>query len=284
MHPMLNTAVKAARKAGNIILRYTRDLDRLTIEQKTSHHDLVTEVDRAADQAILDVLGEAYPDHQFLTEESGLSSGNLPSSRHSEYQWIIDPLDGTTNFIHGLPHYAVSIALAHRGVIQQAVVFQPELNLLFTATRGSGAYLDDRRIRVSKRTQLRDSLIATTFGYRARSSLNFFESLQHTLYTEASAIRHTGSTALDLAYCATGWYDGTIQLGPRSWDMAAGSLLIQEAGGMIADLNGGADFIDSGHLIAAAPKLFPNFFQIVQTHLNNATSPSAAEILSSFRQ
>ncbi len=152
MHPMLNTAVKAARRAGNIILRYARDIDRITIENKGNYQGYVTEADKAAEQAILDVLMDAYPDHHFLCEESGVTS----AAAASDYQWIIDPLDGTTNFIHGLPHYAISIALVYRGILQQAVIFQPDLNYLFTATRGAGAYLNDRRIRVSRRMNLQE--------------------------------------------------------------------------------------------------------------------------------
>jgi myo-inositol-1(or 4)-monophosphatase len=272
MHPMLNTAVKAARRAGNTILRYARDLDRLTVESKADHQGYVTEVDKASEQAILDILQESYPDHHFLCEESGLTT---PSAQ-SDFQWIIDPLDGTTNFIHGLPHYCISIALMARGVLQQAVVFQPETNLLFTATRGAGAYLNDRRIRVSKRAHLRDSLFVTGYAYHPKRPTAFYRSLQQGLAEASSGLRNSGSSALDLAYCATGWYDGTIQLGARSWDVAAGALLIQESGGMISDFNGGADFIDKGHLIASTPKIFPALSQLVQEHLNTLPEPAQA--------
>lgn len=272
MHPMLNTAVKAARKAGNTILRYARDLERVSVETKADYQGYVTEVDKASERAILDVLMESYPDHHFLCEESGLTA----AAKESDFQWIIDPLDGTTNFIHGLPHYAISIALTVRGVVQQAVIFQPESNLLFTATRGAGAYLNDRRIRVSRRAHLRDSLFVTGYAYHPKRPTAFYRSLQQGLAEASSGLRNSGSSALDLAYCATGWFDGTIQLGARPWDVAAGSLLIQEAGGMISDFNGDAHFIDKGHLVASTPKIFPALSQLLTEHLNTLPEPAIA--------
>lgn len=278
MHPMLNTAVKAARRAGNVMLKYARDLDRITVESKGNHQGLVTEVDKAAERTILDTLIDAYPDHHFLSEESGA----ITTSTESDYQWIIDPLDGTTNFIHGLPHYAVSIALLHRGIMQQSVIFQPEHNLLFTATRGAGAFLNERRIRVSRRAHLRDSLMVTGFAYRPDRPVQFYRTLQQSLAETTGGLRNSGASALDLAYCAAGWYDATLQFGARSWDVAAGALLIQEAGGMVSDFNGNADFIDCGHLIAATPKVFPALQQLLNEHLG--TLPEPAQALASLRK
>jgi len=278
MHPMLNTAVKAARRAGNIILRYARDLDRVTVENKGNHQGLVTEVDKAAEQAIFEVLIDAYPDHHFLGEEGGI----LTATSKSDFQWIVDPLDGTTNFVHGLPHYGVSIALLHRGILQQSVIFQPDANLLFTATRGAGAFLNDRRLRVSRRTNLRDCLLVTGFAYRPDRPVTFYRTLQQGIAEATGGLRNSGASALDLAYCAAGWFDGTLQFGARPWDVAAGALLIQEAGGMISDFNGQADFIDCGHLIAATPKVFPALLQLLEEHLS--TLPDTAKALASLKK
>ncbi len=277
MHPMLNTAIKAARRAGNTILRYARDLDRINIEDKGNYEGFVTEVDKASEKMILETLVDAYPDHHFLAEESGV----IQARGNSDFQWIIDPLDGTTNFIHGLPHYGISIALLHRGILQQAVIFQPEQNLLFTATRGAGAFLNDRRIRVSKRMHLRDSLIVTGFAYHPSRPLEFYRALQQGIASTSGGLRNSGASALDLAYCAAGWYDATVQLGARSWDVAAGALLIQEAGGMVSDFNGDSNFVDCGHLIAATPKVFPVLTQLLHEHM--ATLPDQAKALASLQ-
>ena len=248
MHPMLNTAVKAARRAGNIINRATRNLDVLAVREKAAN-DFVSEVDREAEHAIISTLHEAYPGHAILAEESGASGA-------SEYQWVIDPLDGTTNFLHGFPQYCVSIALAHRGTVTQGVIYDPVRNDLFTASRGRGAYLNDRRIRVSKRQHLRDCLVGTGFPFRDGSYLDTYLAMMRAMITHAAGIRRPGAAALDLAYVAAGFYDGFWEIGLNPWDVAAGSLLVLEAGGLIGDLAGEGDYLHGGQVIAASPKIF----------------------------
>ncbi|MFM8246492.1 MAG: inositol monophosphatase family protein [Burkholderiaceae bacterium] len=252
MHPMLNTAVKAARRAATIINRASFDLDQVRVSQK-GPNDFVSEVDQAAEQAIIDVLKQAYPDHGFIAEESGISAA---AASNAEHVWIIDPLDGTTNFIHGFPQYAVSIGLRQRGQITQAVVFDPNRNELFTATKGDGAYMNNKRIRVAKREKLVDALIGTGFPYRDLSGLDEYLKM-FKLFTEKSAgLRRPGSAALDLAYVAAGRLDGFFEKKLKPWDMAAGALLVSEAGGIITGFSGEADHLDTGDVIAASPKIF----------------------------
>ena len=251
MHPMLTTAVKAARRAGNIINRGARDLDLLTVTAK-GPKDFVSEVDHAAEAAIVETLLSAYPDHAVLAEE-GTRKGANPDA---DYVWIIDPLDGTTNFLHGFPQYCVSIALAHRNVVQQGVIYDPVRNDLFTATRGRGAFLNDRRIRVSRRTQLRECLIGTGFPFRDGSYLDTYLQMMKTMITHTAGLRRPGAAALDLAYVAAGFYDGFWEVGLNPWDVAAGSLLVLEAGGLIGDLAGNDNYLHGGQVIAANPKVF----------------------------
>jgi myo-inositol-1(or 4)-monophosphatase len=266
MHPMLNTAVKAARKAGAIINRASLDLDLVRVSSK-GRSDFVTEVDRGAEAAIIDVLKSAYPSHTFLAEESGASH---PDSG-AEYTWIIDPLDGTTNFIHGFPQYAVSIALQHRGQITQAVVYDPTRNELFTASRGRGAYLNERRIRVSRRAKLAESLIGTGFPFRQLEHLDEYVRMFKRITEETAGIRRPGAAALDLAYVAAGRLDGFWEFGLSPWDMAAGSLLIVEAGGLVADFDGEQDFLASGHIVCGTPKVFAALLALVQeVHVRSA--------------
>ncbi len=259
MHPTLNIAVKAARRAASLISRASLQLDLVTVQSK-SPNDFVTEIDRAAEAAIIDVLRETYPQHSILAEESG-------ESGQSEYQWIIDPLDGTTNFIHGFPQYAISIALAKNGVLEQAVVFDPTRNELFTATRGSGAFLNDRRIRVSRRTRLNESLIGTGFPFREFDHIEPYLAIFRELTQKTAGIRRPGAAALDLAYVACGRLDGFWEFGLRSWDMAAGTLLIQEAGGLVSDLAGESAFLASGNVVAGTPKVFAQLLPVIQSHL-----------------
>jgi myo-inositol-1(or 4)-monophosphatase len=259
MHPMLNTAVKAARRAGSLINRASNDLDKLTIEMK-AHNDFVSEVDRVAEHAIIEVLKEAYPQHSILAEESGATDTG------SDYQWIIDPLDGTTNFLHGFPQYCVSIALSVKGVISHGVVYDPTRNDLFTASKGGGAFLNDRRIRVSKTLQLKDSLIGTGFPSREFAKIEQYLAVFRDLTPKCSGLRRPGAAALDLAYLACGRYDGFWEMGLSSWDMAAGSLLIKEAGGLVTDFSGEENFLTNGTIVAATPKIFPVLLAIVQAH------------------
>ena len=259
MHPMLNTAVKAARRAGTIINRASQNLDILTVTTKAAN-DYVSEVDRAAEDAIVRVLQEAYPSHAILAEESGASG-------KSEFQWIIDPLDGTTNFLHGFPQYAVSIALTQKGVLSQAVIYDPVHNDLFTASRGRGAYLNDKRLRISKRINLQKSLIGTGFPFREFSQIDAYLAMFRDLTQKTAGLRRAGSAALDLAYVAAGRLDGFWEFGLSPWDMAAGSLLITEAGGLVGDLEGNGGFLESGNIVAGNPKIFSQLIQALAPHL-----------------
>ncbi len=259
---MLNTGVKAARRAGNIINRASQNLDILTVTQKTAN-DYVSDVDRDAERAIIRTLHDAYPSHSILAEESGAAGT-------SEFQWIIDPLDGTTNFLHGFPQYAVSIALAQRGVITQAVVYDPVRNDLYTASRGRGAYLNDHRIRVSKRIKLQQSLIGTGFPFREFAHIDAYLAIFRDLTQKTSGLRRAGAATLDLAYVAAGRLDGFWEFGLSPWDMAAGSLLITEAGGLVGDPEGNSGYLDSGNIVAASPKVFSHLIQALAPHLTGA--------------
>jgi myo-inositol-1(or 4)-monophosphatase len=262
MHPMLTIAVKAARRAGGIINRAAQNLDLLHVSRK-AHSDFVSEVDGAAEDAIIRTLLEAYPSHSILAEESGAQGDPVKS----EYQWIIDPLDGTTNFLHGFPHYSVSIALMHKNIPSQAVVYNPFANELFTATRGRGAYMNDHRLRVSKRSQLADCLICTGFPFREFSHVESYMAMFRDIMPRVAGIRRPGSAALDLAFVAAGRYDGFWEFGLSPWDMAAGCLLITEAGGLVGDMDGGATYMQSGNLTAGNPKIFEQLIQIISPHL-----------------
>ncbi|GDX61501.1 MAG: inositol monophosphatase [Nitrosospira sp.] len=262
MHPMLNIAVKAARRAGGIINRAAQNLDSLHISRK-AHNDFVSEIDRLSEDTIIKILLDTYPDHSILAEESG-SRGD---PRKSEYQWIIDPLDGTTNFLHGLPQYSVSVALMHKNILTQAVVYNPHANELFTASRGRGAYLNDRRLRVSKRTNLGDCLIGTGFPFREFSHVDSYLEMFRDIMPITAGIRRPGSAALDLAYVAAGRYDGFWELGLSSWDIAAGCLLVTEAGGLVGDLEGNDTYLQSGHIVAGNPKIFGQLLKVISPHL-----------------
>ena len=260
MHPALNIAVKAARRAGQIISRASLDVDLLKVTTKRQS-DFVTEVDKAAEAAIIEVLREAYPNHAILAEESGASGGS-----QAEYQWIIDPLDGTTNFIHGFPQFAVSIALAHNGQVTQGVVYDPERNELFTASKGRGAFLNDRRIRVSKRIKLDDALIGTGFPFRELDNIDTYLAIFKELAGKTAGMRRPGAAALDLAWVACGRLDGFWEFGLSPWDMAAGTLLISEAGGLVSDLAGESSYLETGNLVAGTPKVFSPLLQLIQSH------------------
>jgi myo-inositol-1(or 4)-monophosphatase len=239
------------------------DLDKLEVQSKQPH-DFVTEVDRAAEAAIIEIISEAYPEHAILAEESGETGGD------SEFQWIIDPLDGTTNFIHGFPQYAISIALAERGIVQQAVVYDPTRNDLFTASKGRGAFLNDRRIRVSKRAKLGDSLIGTGFPFKTMAHMDAYLAMFKEVSSKTAGLRRPGAAALDLAYTACGRTDGFFEIGLMPWDMAAGILLVTEAGGLASDFAGEGDYLHTGNLVAGNPKIFTQLLQIVQTHRSDA--------------
>lgn len=266
MHPALNIAIKAARRASQIINRASLDLDLIKVQSKQPN-DYVTEVDKSAEAAIIEILRDAYPDFGILAEESGQAAGR---SRESEYQWIIDPLDGTTNFIHGFPQYAISIALAKNGQVEQAVVYDPTRNELFTASRGGGAFLNERRIRVSRRTRLGEALIGTGFPYRMFEHVDTYLAIFKELCQKTAGLRRPGAAALDLAYVAAGRLDGFWEFGLAPWDTAAGSLLISEAGGLISDLSGEAGYLDTGNVVAGTPKIFLPLLQLIQAHRSPA--------------
>ena len=265
MHPMLNTAVKAARSAGSLINRAARNLDIVAVREKAAN-DFVSEVDRDAEQIIIRTLRDAYPKHSILAEESGAAH----SGGSTDYQWIIDPLDGTTNFLHGFPQYAVSIALSHKGVITQAVVYDPCNNDLFTATRGAGAYLNDARIRVGKRLQLASALVGTGFPFKEHKHLDAYLAMLRDIMQNSAGVRRAGSAALDLAYVAAGRLDSFWEIGLSPWDIAAGSLLITEAGGVVGDLRGNGDHLKSGNVVGGNIKLFEQMIKHLAPHLTPA--------------
>jgi myo-inositol-1(or 4)-monophosphatase len=260
MHPMLNTAIKAARRAGTVINRASLDIGQVKVSVK-QQNDFVTEVDRAAETVIIETLREVYPSHAILAEESGDST---QGAQNIEYQWIIDPLDGTTNFIHSFPQYAVSIALAHKGVLTQAVIFDPNRNELFTASKGGGAFLNDKRIRVSNRVKIEESLLGTGFPYRMFDHIDTYLAIFKEMTRRSAGVRRPGAASLDLAYVAAGRLDGFWEFGLSPWDMAAGALLIQEAGGLVSDLAGESSYMATGNIIAGTPKVFNQLLQTIQ--------------------
>ncbi|MCG8324662.1 MAG: inositol monophosphatase [Thiotrichales bacterium] len=244
MAPMLNIAVRAARAAGNIIQRQLDRVHDVPVNSK-GQNDFVSEVDHQAEAIIIQTIRESYPEHAILAEESGKSG----SSDAEDYLWIIDPLDGTTNYLHGFPQFAVSIALQHKGKLEQAVVFDPFKNEMFTAGRGNGAYLNDHRIRVSARKKLTGALIGTGFPFKEQARLDLYLDTFRDLFPMTSGIRRAGAAALDLAYVACGRMDGFWEFGLHSWDIAAGTLLIQEAGGIVTDMQGGTNHLRTGDVI-----------------------------------
>ncbi len=255
---MLNVAIKAARAAGAIINRAALDVESVRVAQKQVN-DFVTEVDQAAERIIIETLLGAYPDHGILGEESGKEFGN----KNSDFVWIIDPLDGTTNFIHGFPVYAVSIALSVKGKIEHAVVYDPTRNDLFTATRGRGAFLNERRIRVSKRTQLKDCLVSTGFPFRPGDNFRAYMRMFAEITQRTAGVRRPGAASLDLAYVAAGFTDGFFESGLSIWDVAAGSLIITEAGGLVGNFTGESDFLEQGECLAGNPRAYGQLVSIL---------------------
>lgn len=268
--PFIATAVKAARRAASEINAAAQQLDRLTVENK-AENDFVTAADRAAEDAIVHVLQSAYPRHAILTEERGLI-GNAKS----EWMWIVDPIDGTTNFMHGVPQYAVSIALCHRGEPVVAVVYDVAKNELFTAVKGEGAFLDNRRIRVSENADMRRALIGTGFPFRKGDNFkNYMQSFMRV--TQAAAgVRRPGAASLDLAWVAAGRYDGFWESGLSKWDIAAGALLVFEAGGLLTDLEGGEAWLEKGSICAGSPKIFAQLLPLVGKLPAPAVKPEPA--------
>lgn len=273
LHPMLNVAIKAARAAGAIINRAALDVEAVRISQKQIN-DFVTEVDQASEQVIIETLLTAYRGHGILAEESGRQHGN----QNSDFIWIIDPLDGTTNFIHGFPVYCVSIALAVKGRIEHAVVYDPTRNDLFTATRGRGAYMNDRRLRVSKRIRLADCLLATGFPFRPGDNFQAYQLMMAEVMPRTAGVRRPGAAALDLAYVAAGFTDGFFESGLSIWDVAAGSLLVTEAGGLVGNFTGEADFLEQAECLAASPRIYGQLVQLLGKYSKFAGAGDKAAI------
>lgn len=262
---MLTIALRAARKAGELIERALERVDVVSIEEK-SRNDYVTDIDKAAEKEIIYHLRKAYPDHTIHGEEGGVQTG-----RNSDIEWIIDPLDGTTNFIHGIPHFAVSIACRIKGQVEHAVVYDPVKREEFTASRGRGAMLNGRRIRVSTRKGLSGALIGTgiPFSGLALENISAYLSALQEIAGQTAGIRRPGAAALDLAYVAAGRFDAFWEMNLKPWDIAAGILLVKEAGGLVSDFNGGNDFFDSGHVVCGTPKVFKPILQSVKKHMGH---------------
>jgi myo-inositol-1(or 4)-monophosphatase len=272
-HPMLNVAVKAARAAGALINRAALDVEAVRISQKQVN-DFVTEVDHASEQAIIETLLGAYPHHAIWAEESGRAHGKAGS----DHVWVIDPLDGTTNFIHGFPVYCISIALMVKGRVEQAVIYDPTRNDLFTSTKGRGAYLNDRRIRVSKRTQLKECLISTGFPFRPGDNFGNYLRMMSDVMQRTAGLRRPGAAALDLAYVAAGFTDGFFETGLSPWDVAAGSLLVTEAGGLIGNFTGEADFLEQRECVAGNPRIYGQLVNILHKYSKFASAGEKAAL------
>ncbi|NDF45123.1 MAG: inositol monophosphatase [Betaproteobacteria bacterium] len=273
LHPMLNVAIKAARAAGAIINRAALDVEAVRVSQKQVN-DFVTEIDQASERIIIETLLTAYPDHGILAEESGSQHGN-PNADHI---WIIDPLDGTTNFIHGFPVYCVSIALQVRGKLEQAVIYDPTRNDLFTATKGRGAFMNERRIRVSKRTRLNECLISTGFPFRPEDDFNKYLRLMGDVMQRTAGLRRPGAAALDLAYVAAGFSDGFFELGLQPWDMAAGALLVTEAGGLVGNFTGDANYLEHKECMAASPRIYAQLVPLLHKYSKFASADEKREV------
>jgi myo-inositol-1(or 4)-monophosphatase len=256
MQPLLNIAINAARQAGDIIMRHLDQVDRIKPTAK-AHNEFFCEVDVKAEQAIINTIQKAYPHHGILAEESGVQNPD------ADTVWIIDPLDGTANYLHGFPFFSVSIAVKINGRIEHGVVFDPVRHECFMASRGCGARLNDRRIRVSKQTLLKEALLGTGFPFRDAALAKRYLPTFEAMFGECAGVRRTGSAALDLAYVASGRLDGFWEFGLKPWDIAAGALLIQESGGMVCDLHGGEDYLMHGDIVAATPKVFKPLLQVL---------------------
>ncbi len=257
MHPLLNIGIQAARQASKVLLRYVDRLDTLVISEKAKS-DWITEVDRQSEKEIIEVIRRAYPEHSILGEESGYSEGN-------EFCWVIDPLDGTTNYIHGFPHFSISIAVKQRNQLEAGVVFDPMRNEMFIAARGQGSFLNDRRMRVSKVLKLENALIGTGLAVRETQHFPLFIEIFKNIFPQSAGIRRAGSAALDLAYVAAGRLDGYWEFPLKEWDMAAGVLLVQEAGGRVTDMSGNKEYLTEGGVISGNPKIQQAMLDIIQT-------------------
>lgn len=260
LNPALNTAFKAARKAGDFMMRAANNLPAVRIDNK-AHNDFVSDVDRHAEEILVNAILEAYPHHRIVCEESGVL-GN----QQSDFEWIIDPLDGTTNYLHGHPQYAISMALLEKGVLKEALVYAPERNDLYTASRGQGALLNDRRIRVSSRFELPHCLIGTGFPVVEQSMMDTYLAILRTFLEKTAGARREGAASLDLCSLATGRFDGFFEFNLKPWDIAAGALIVQEAGGIVTDFHGEQDWLQSGNVVAANPKMLVQMLKIIGQH------------------
>jgi myo-inositol-1(or 4)-monophosphatase len=270
MHALLNVAVMAARNAGNTLVRKLNTPDKLKIEKK-GHNDYVSDADLAAERAIITTVQKHYPDHAFLAEESGASGD-------SDHVWIIDPLDGTTNFLHGFPVFCVSVAVQVRGRVEHGVVYDPLRQELFTASRGEGAQLDGRRIRTSGQTKLENALIGTGFPFRSQSeSLSAYLAMFEKILTNTSGVRRPGAAALDLCYVAAGRLDAFWETGLKAWDLAAGGLIIREAGGIVSGLDGSEDYLDTGHVLCGTPKIYAALARLCSREIKALLAPPAQD-------
>ena len=256
MHPILNIAISAARKAGNVMLRSIERLDTINPTPK-GLNDFVTDIDKKAEREIIAIIKKAHPNHQIIAEETGLHAGL------AECEWIIDPLDGTHNYMRGFPHFCVSIAFRYRGKLEHGLIFDPIRHELFTASRGEGARLNERRLRVSATTKLPNAVVGTGFPMRYPDKLSDYLSFFQQVMLEISKIRCSGSAALDLAYVAAGRLDGYFETRLKSWDIAAGALLVKEAGGLVGDWQGGENYLEKGDIIVGTPKIFSALSQFV---------------------
>lgn len=249
MHPMLNIAVQAARQASKIILRFMDQMDKVEITEK-SHNDFVTQIDKMSEECVITHIKKAYPDHCILSEEIGYQKGF-----NEDYCWVIDPLDGTHNFIHGFPQFAISIAVMKNNVTELGLVYDPIRQELFTATRGQGAYVNSRRMRISTTSKMEKSLIGTGFPFRNKETIKTYLDIFEKVFSRCGDIRRTGSAALDLAYVAAGRLDAFWESNLMNWDMAAGALMIKEAGGIVCDFQGGETYLENGKIVAGNPKI-----------------------------
>ncbi|MDO5686710.1 MAG: inositol monophosphatase family protein [Neisseria sp.] len=276
MSPILNTALRAARRAGSMMLRTANQIDAIRVDQKALN-DFVSDVDREAEQILVEGILSAYPHHVIRSEEGGyfraikrgdeieiVKQDNAP--KNPDYEWIIDPLDGTTNYLHGHPQYAISMALRHRGVLTEALVFAPERNDLYLASRGEGATLNERRIRVSKRERLNEALIATGFPVVDHSVSDVYFAILQDMLTQTAGARREGSAALDLCNLAAGRFDGFFEFNLKPWDMAAGALIVQEAGGLVTDFQGEGNWLESGNICAGNAKMLAHLLRIIGAH------------------
>ena len=264
MHPLLNIGIRAAHAAGDVIVRNMDQLTDISINEK-GLNDYVSEVDKRAEEVIIDTIRKFYPEHSILAEESGQQGGG-------EYEWIIDPLDGTTNFLHGFPQFAVSIALQHKEILEQAIIYDPLRQELFTATRGNGAHLNNKRIRVSKRKNLNGALLGTGFPFGDTDNLESFIQSFRAIFPMTAGIRRAGAASLDLAYVACGRLDGFWEFGLNKWDIAAGALLIIEAGGIVTDINGSNDFLSNGNVLTGNIYIQEQILELINNKKNTDNS------------